>query len=166
MFVPGLPCRWAVGSWGSYGTVVHSCLQPPRAAASPEKGRPTLKGTLAGRALAHTPWPDLAAPRARGQEAAGLVLSERPVLALSIRWGSLRKLGKSQWLRALGEAASWRWLQPSLTGRLPNSCLCPGWTEPGQRSSWPFPGGLVMSWAQASALAWERRPLPCVMLTK
>ena len=52
--VPGLPSWWAVGSWGSEETGVRSSLHLPRAAASPKRGRPTPKGTLAGRALAHT----------------------------------------------------------------------------------------------------------------
>ena len=53
-FLPGLPCWWAVGSWGSEEMVVCSSLHLPRAAASPKSGRPTPKGTLAGRALAHS----------------------------------------------------------------------------------------------------------------
>lgn len=43
-----------VGSWDSEETVVRSCLHLPKAAASPKRGRLTPKGTLAGRALAHT----------------------------------------------------------------------------------------------------------------
>lgn len=125
----------ARGQWFAAVCSLPGPLPPPRRGDRLQRG-PWQAGT------GSHPWPDLAAPRARGQEAAGLALSERPVLALGTRWGSLRKLGKSQWLQALGEAASWRWLQPSLPGRLPNSCPSLGWTEPGQRSSWPFPGAL------------------------
>ena len=141
-------CAWtslSVGC-GVLGQLGDSCSQlfaASQGCCLPREGETDFKGDPGRQGPGSHPWPDLAAPRAWGQEVAGLVLSERPVLALSIRWGSLRKLGKSQWLGALGEAASWRWLQPSLTGHLPNSCLRPEWTEPGQRSSWPFPGALA-----------------------
>lgn len=152
-------CAWTsllVGC-GVLGQRGDGCLQlfaPSQGRCLPQEGETDSKGDPGRQGPGSYLWPDLAAPRARGQEAAGPALSERPVLALGTTWGSLRRLGKSQWLRALGEAACWRWLQPSLTGCLPNSCPRPGWMEPGQRSSWPFPGAL--SWAQASALAWER----------
>ena len=51
--------------------------------------------------------------------------SKCPVLVLSTRWGYLRKLEKGQWLQSLRSLVSWRWRQPSPTGRLPNSCPHP-----------------------------------------
>lgn len=89
------------------------------------KGRQTEKWTLAGRMLGHGRGQIWLLPGHGVRKWCGQAPSKCPVLVLSTRWGYLRKLEKGQWLQSLRSLVSWRWRQPSPTGRLPNSCPHP-----------------------------------------
>ena len=84
---PMCVCAWTsllVGC-GVLGQRGDGCLQqfaPSQGCCLPQERETDSKGDPGGQGPGSQPWPDLAAPRPRGQEAAGPALSGRPVLAL------------------------------------------------------------------------------------
>lgn len=155
--VPGRPCRWA----GVPGAAREDSGSQPPGRCLPRGRRPTSRGP--GRqALALHPWPDLAAPRARGQGDGRLALSERPVLALGTRC----RVASASWEKPVASS-------PGRSSRLEVASAKPPWpssqqlsnawdgSEPGQRSAGPSRGPCrVVGSGLGSGLGTETSVLP------